>query len=262
MVLAFLAAGSAGNTPDRDSVTVRPPEDYQKDRMPEPPPADSNSEMLAHYRRRESRVYQILRAPLPLVHNPKEKMLPPAEGLGLLVGGACAPGWAGFVTIDMEAAPGVDVAADVQALPFRDNSVAAVECDAVLEHVRNPVLAVAEMVRVLKPGGYIHIVVPFNQPFHAYPSDFQRWTIPGLEGLLTSAQCDVVESGIRTGPTATILAYFCEYCRILAPKSLGKVAYAAANWMVWPLRYLDLWLNRKPNAHILANCIYVLARKR
>jgi SAM-dependent methyltransferase len=229
--------------------------------MPELP-ADSNAEMLAHYRRRQSRLFRILRAPLPLVHNSQEKKLPPIEGLGLLIGGACAPRWHGFVTVDLDAYPGVDVAADVQALPFGDNSVAAIECDAVLEHVRNPVLAVEELVRVLKPDGHIHVVVPFNQPFHAYPSDFQRWTIPGLEELLTAARCDVVESGIRTGPTATMLAYFCEYCRIVAPASLGKVAYAAANWVVWPLRYLDRWLNRKPNAHILANCIYVLARKR
>ena len=224
--------------------------------------ADSNAEMLAHYRRRQSQLYRILRAPLPLIHNPKEKKLSPCEGVGLLIGGAWAPKWHGFITIDTDAYPGVDVAADVQALPFRDSSVAAIECDAVLEHVRNPVLAVAEMVRVLKSGSYIHVAVPFNQPFHAYPSDFHRWTIPGLEELLTSEQCEVVDSGVRTGPTATMLAYFCEYCRILAPRSLGKVAYAAANWVVWPLRYLDLWLNRKPTAHILANCIYVLARKR
>ena len=230
-------------------------------RMPESP-ADSNAEMVAHYRKRQTRLYRILRAPLPFVHNPKESRLPPVEGRGLLIGGAWAPRRAGFVTIDMDAYPGVDVAADVQALPFRDNCVAAIECDAVLEHVRNPVLAVAEMVRVLKPGGHIHVVVPFNQPFHAYPSDFQRWTIPGLEELLTRAQCEVIDSGIRTGPTATMLGYFCEYCRILAPKSLGKVAYAAANWVVWPLRYLDRWLNRRPDAHIMANCLYILARKR
>jgi SAM-dependent methyltransferase len=223
---------------------------------------DSNAEMLAHYHQRHSRLYRVLRPPLPLVHNPKEKKLPSVEGLGLLIGGAGAPRWHGFVTVDLEAYPGVDVAADVHALPFHDNSVAAIECDAVLEHVRNPVLALAEMVRVLRPGGYIHVVVPFNQPFHSYPSDFHRWTIRGLEELITSAQCDVVDSGIRTGPTATMLAYFCEYCRILAPASLGKITYAAANWVVWPLRYLDLWLNRKPKAHILANAFYVLAEKK
>jgi SAM-dependent methyltransferase len=225
-------------------------------------PADSNAEMLAHYRRRQSRLYRMLRAPLPLVHNPQEKKLPPGDGVGLLIGGAWAPNWRGFITIDIDAYPGVDVAADVQALPFGDNSVSAIECDAVLEHVRNPVRAVAGMVRVLKPGSYIHVAVPFNQPFHAYPSDFHRWTVPGLEELLRAAKCEVVDSGIRTGPTATMLAYFCEYCRILVPQSLGKAAYAAANWVVWPLRYVDLWLNRKPNAHILANSIYVLARKR
>ena len=72
----------------------------------------------------------------------------------------------------------------------------------------------------------------------------------------------VLDEGIRTGPTATMLTYFCEYCRMLAPASLGRVAYAAANWIVWPLRYLDLWLNRKPNAHVLANSIYILAEKK
>jgi ubiquinone/menaquinone biosynthesis C-methylase UbiE len=156
---------------------------------------------------------------------------------------------------------GVDVVADVQALPFRDNSVAVIECDAVLEQVPNPVLAVAEMARVLRPGGFLHVVVPFQQPFHAYPSDYQRWIIRGLRELLPESQFEVLKEGIRTGPTVTILAYFCEYCRIVAPATMGKIAYAAANWLVWPLRYLDLWLNRKPNARILANTLCILVEK-
>ena len=46
-----------------------------------------------------------------------------------------------------------------------------------------------------------------------------------------------------------------------APRPLRKPAYAAAGWVLWPLRYLDLWLNRRPDAHVLANSIYALARK-
>ena len=32
-------------------------------------------------------------------------------------------------------------------------------------------------------------------------------------------------------------------------------------WMIAPLKYLDVWLNRLPNAYVLANHLYVLARR-
>lgn len=234
---------------------------YSREPMPTLP-RDSREEMLAHYRRRNSRLYRRLRAPLPLVHERSERGLPPCDGVKLWIGGAGCPVPADFINFDFEPFSGVQVCGDARQLPFRDGSIAAIECDAVLEHVAKPEMAVAEMVRVLRPGGFLHIVVPFNQAFHAYPSDYQRWTLAGLKEMLPAAELRVVELGIRTGPTATMLSYFCEYCRILAPARLGKLAYAAANWIVWPLRYLDRWLNRKPNAHILANSIYILAQKK
>jgi SAM-dependent methyltransferase len=220
-----------------------------------------NKAMLEHYQKRQSRLYRWLRPPVPLVHNRTEQSLPNGDGTKLWIGGAAGIVPAGFVNVDAEPFPGVDVAADVQALPFATGSVTAIECDAVLEHVRNAPAALKELVRVLRPGGYLHVVVPFHQAYHAYPSDYQRWTIEGLHELVVSSGCEIVAEGIRTGPTATILSYICEYCRILAPAQLGKAAYAVAGWIVWPLRYLDLWLNRKPNAHVLANAIYILARK-
>jgi SAM-dependent methyltransferase len=229
--------------------------------VPEPP-NNNNDEMLARYRRRQSRLYRMLRPPLPLIYNPRERHLPGCDGVKLFIGGAAGTIPLGFLNVDAQEYPGVDIVADVQALPFADNSTAAIECDAVLEHVRNPTAAVVEMMRVLRPGGFLHVVVPFCQPFHAYPSDYQRWTMRGLRELLPESQCNVLDEGIRTGPTATLLSAVCEYCRIVAPASLGRVAYAAANWLLWPLRYLDLWLNRKPNASILANAIYILVEKK
>lgn len=222
----------------------------------------SDDEMVARYRRRQSRLYRIFRAPLPLVHNKTEAHLPECEGPKLWVGGAGRPVPAGFVNLDRQVFRGVDICGDVHSLPFKDGCFAAIECDAVLEHVEDPEAAMSELMRVLRPGGFFHVVVPFQQPFHGYPSDFQRWTQRGLQIMVEKANCEVISEGIRTGPTATLLTYFCEYCRILAPAKFGKAAYAAANWAVWPLRYLDLALNRKPNAHILANSIYILARKR
>jgi SAM-dependent methyltransferase len=46
------------------------------------------------------------------------------------------------------------------ALPFHDHSLDYVASSHVLEHVANPVAALAEWYRVLRPGGIIYLVVP------------------------------------------------------------------------------------------------------
>lgn len=72
-----------------------------------------------------------------------------------------------------------DVVGDIHAMPFADNSLEAIVCSAVLEHVENPFLASQEMYRVLKPGGYLFIYVPFLYYYHAekgYYKDFWRFT--------------------------------------------------------------------------------------
>jgi SAM-dependent methyltransferase len=46
------------------------------------------------------------------------------------------------------------------ALPFHDHSLDYVIASHVLEHVANPVAALAEWVRVVRPGGIIYLVVP------------------------------------------------------------------------------------------------------
>ena len=50
--------------------------------------------------------------------------------------------------------------ADAQRLPLRDATVDAVVCIAVLQLVPDPVAALAEMARVLRPGGRLAAVVP------------------------------------------------------------------------------------------------------
>jgi arsenite methyltransferase len=50
--------------------------------------------------------------------------------------------------------------ADAQRLPLRDNTVDAVVSTAVLQLIPNPAAALAEMARVLRPGGRLAIMVP------------------------------------------------------------------------------------------------------
>lgn len=76
-----------------------------------------------------------------------------------------------------------DIIGDIHALPFPDNSVDAIICMAVLEHVEDPLQASREILRTLKPGGYAFIYVPFLYYYHAekgYYKDYWRFTEDAL----------------------------------------------------------------------------------
>jgi SAM-dependent methyltransferase len=53
--------------------------------------------------------------------------------------------------------------ADLNALPFGDATVDVALCAEVLEHMADPSAAIAEMARILKPGGYAVITTPNPQ---------------------------------------------------------------------------------------------------
>jgi SAM-dependent methyltransferase len=220
---------------------------------------DPTAKMVQKYVRRGSFWHRLLSPPLPLILNGGERLLPQCSGVKLFIGGAGSAPSKEFINIDLTPFPGVHLVTDIEAMPFADGSVSAIECDAVLEHVAVPSRAVGELARTLRPGGFLHVVVPFCHPFHEYPRDYQRWTLDGLRKLLEGLE--IIDIGIRTGPTATLLAFMLEYVKLISPGPLKKPAYMAVSWIVWPLRCLDLYLNRKAGAQILANHIYALARK-
>lgn len=74
-----------------------------------------------------------------------------------------------------------DIFADAHHLPIADNSVDAVACFEVMEHLSDPDRALSEIRRVLKPGGMAVLSMPFLYPIHDAPYDFQRWTGHGWE---------------------------------------------------------------------------------
>jgi len=210
-------------------------------------------------RRLRDRIRRALEPPPPFVMNPAEDIGAPLGRWNLYIGGGGSR-VEGYVNIDLFALRGVDAVADAAFLPFPDSTFQRIECDAVLEHVRNPEAVMREIERVLRPGGFAHVVTPFCHPFHEYPKDYRRFTLDGLESL-GGGLC-VVAKGWRTGPTATVLVFVLEYVKLLLPWRWWRVfAHGVFGWLFAPFRYLDLLLLRTPRADHIANHGYVWFRK-
>lgn len=66
-----------------------------------------------------------------------------------------------------------------------DNYFDIVICTEVLEHTLNPFLAVEELYRITKKGGWTYISVPFNFRIHGPLPDCWRFTEHGLRTLFS-----------------------------------------------------------------------------
>lgn len=166
------------------------------------------------------------------------------------------------ITVDFIYTNNTDVISDIHCLPFKDDSVDAVFCTGVLEHITSPDTALSEIRRVLKKGGIIHLEVPFMQGYHADPKDYWRWT---LDGLILFANCHSfkeLRSGVHIGPSSTVLWILDEYVTIFfGRKYMGK-------WLSWlfrlfffPLKYLDYFLVYRKDASVIASGIYFVGEK-
>lgn len=66
-----------------------------------------------------------------------------------------------YTSLDIES-PRAEIKADVQDLPFENETFEAIVCSHVLEHVPDDLKAMREFFRVLRPGGMLIAAVPFS----------------------------------------------------------------------------------------------------
>lgn len=215
--------------------------------------------------KKHARLYYFLMqtfSPVCSDRRPLKRFLASAEGLVLNIGSGNSPCQDGVVNVDMMDYENVDIVCDIHRLPFKDNSIDAVMSVAVLEHVREPALVLKEVHRVLKPGGRVFSVIPFMQPFHASPHDYQRYTLPGIEFLHRDFQ--KVESGVYSGPVSGMLWVVQEAVASifsLGSSKLRNLLMMALMLLTWPVKFLDLIAMRLPTAKNVASNFYVHARK-
>ncbi|MEM7262609.1 MAG: class I SAM-dependent methyltransferase [Planctomycetota bacterium] len=167
-----------------------------------------------------------------------------------------------FVNLDLLPYPEVDIVCDGGRLPVVDQSVDAIVCVVVLEHVPDPVAVIEEASRILKPGGRLFIAIPFLQPFHAAPHDYRRWTIPGLREELRDF--DEVDSGVYGGPASALTWLAAEWMALLLSFGSRKLRDRLAlplQALCSPFKWLDLILARHPDAARLASAVWMDVRK-
>jgi SAM-dependent methyltransferase len=168
--------------------------------------------------------------------------------------------------LNLDIAPGaaIHVVGVAEALPFCAESFDAVVFQAVLEHVLDAREALAEIRRVLRPGGSVLIEVPFMQGYHAAPADYRRYTEVGLRTELTLNGFVVEDGGIAVGPASAMAWVSAEFLALLLSGRSARgyrVARVVTTWLAWPLKWSDSWLEGHEMAHVIASGVWAQARR-
>lgn len=106
-------------------------------------------------------------------------------------------------------------------IPFPNNSWDGILCTEVLEHTFEPDALVAEMLRVLRPGGTLLLTVPFAARVHHAPHDYQRFTRFRLRRMLSDFEAvEILERGNDYSVIANKLVVL--NARLLTGSNWGK----------------------------------------
>lgn len=129
------------------------------------------------------------------------------------------------VSFDIYPSENTIFVADAHSIPLMSECVDLVCVQAVLEHVVDPVRVVAEITRVLKPGGFVYAETPFLQHVHEGPYDFWRFSESGHRLLFR--EFDAIERGTLGGPGLSLYWAVRQFCRaVTRSKTLGNLLAA------------------------------------
>ena len=167
-----------------------------------------------------------------------------------------------MINLDIFPFENVDFITDATKLPIKDSSVDIVITESTLEHIPDADAAIKEICRVVKPGGYVYVSIPFVFPFHASPNDYMRLTDKGLKNKFSVFE--PIEIGMRGGPgsaLATFLMYFLSLPFSIISTSLYHFASYFMMLILTPLRLLDLIFVLFPASCEAAAIVYFIGRK-
>jgi SAM-dependent methyltransferase len=111
---------------------------------------------------------------------------------------------ADFMAVEGKRYAEQDYVCDLAAIPVEDGRFDHVLLTQVLEHIPEPGRVLAELHRVLRPGGTLWLTAPLFYAEHERPYDFFRYTQFGLRHLLEGAGFEVWEIDWMEGYLGTL----------------------------------------------------------
>lgn len=166
-----------------------------------------------------------------------------------------------IINVDLIPYQAVNVVCDITKVPFKDNTVDQIINIAVLEHVPNPQAVIAEIHRILKPGGKLLCEIPFMQGFHASPYDFQRYTYEGMKVQFKDFKNVKIHS---ISPTGGMLWQFQEWFVMLFSfgiKPLHNFLLIIVMCLTFPIKFLDIILQYHPLSKNIASAFIIECEK-
>lgn len=137
--------------------------------------------------------------------------------------------------IDVAAGPAVDLVIEPDEMwPIGDARFDAVICTQVLQYVRNPAKLVGEVTRVIKPGGWFVLSVPFAYTHHGTLSDYWRFSTEGVQNLLAGA-FQIEEITGQGGIGSTIGLHFLNWLEMSLNRRTATRLVKALLFPVWIL---------------------------
>jgi SAM-dependent methyltransferase len=184
-----------------------------------------------------------------------------SKGLMVNVGSGADRIHPSILNLDIQPFKNVDALVDATNLPLESESVDLVISIAVLEHVKYPEKAIAEIVRIIRPGGVAFVSVPFMAPFHASPQDYQRYTLPGLVHQFRELN---VEKKINVGPTSALIWVLAEWMALFfsfGSDRLQAIVATIFGAILSPIKFLDGVLRFLPGAVNISTSFTLIMRK-
>lgn len=173
-----------------------------------------------------------------------------------------------YIGLDIESAIEYDAAVkpdhtwDGVTMPFAADEFDGVMATEVMEHVPNPPVYLAEVIRVLKPGGTFFFTVPFLWNLHEVPHDEYRYTPFAMERLLRQAGFEEIEIHAHGGWMVSFAQFLGMYAKRGPMSPRGRRVFS---WFA--MRFMRRLLKRAHREKVtfregqMVNGLYGFARK-
>ena len=114
-----------------------------------------------------------------------------------------------YLTVDLDGTDADIKLSDPYKIPLDDQTADIVLCGQMFEHCEFFWLTFTEMIRLLKPNGYLFLIAPSSGPIHQYPVDCYRFYPDAFRALAKYGKCNLIEMWLDLrGPWRDLVGIF------------------------------------------------------